>query len=442
VRTGPTPTIGLLAGLAVTLSAVAVYAGYTIVQLRGLRQLQAETIDRNRTDSLLLLRIQNDLNSAGLAMRDMLDAGEPYPLTAWQAQFARLRTDLEDAVTREAQFSPAAGADAQRQFLSASMTQFWDALDRIFALAKTDEVEARTRIRISLQARQAALSTAVARLLVQNNENEKQAAALARQIYAGGERNVYLFLAAILIVLLITGLYLVQYNRRMFLQVATISQRRSELAQQLIAMQENTFRSIARELHDEFGQILTAIGAMLQRAGRRAPALDAPLRTDLKEVQEIVQSTLDKVRTLSQALHPAVLEEAGLEAALRQHLPVFEKQTGIRIDYEAVGSSQALDQAVAIHMYRVLQEALNNVARHSKSGSAAVRLRYAAECVVLEVQDGGVGLRSAGQTAGMGLVSMRERAELVHGRLELLSADGGGLLVRLTVPLTSEEAHA
>jgi signal transduction histidine kinase len=441
VRTGGSPTFGLLAGLAVTLSAVAIYAGYTIVQLRGLRQLQAETIDRNRTDSLLLLRIQNDLNSVDLAMRDMLDNGEPYPLTAWQAQFARLRVDLEDAVSRETRFSPGARADAQRQYLSASVAQFWDALDRIFELARTDESEARTRIRISLQARQAALSTAVARLLVQNNDNEKQAAAQTRQIYARGERNVYLFLAAILIVLLATGLYLVQYNRRMFEQVAALSERRSELAQQLIAMRENTFRSISRELHDEFGQILTAIGAMLQRAGRRASAVESPLCADLKEVQEIVQSTLDKVRTLSQALHPAALDEAGLEVALRQHLPVFQKQTGIQISYESSGDGPALDQSVAIHVYRVLQEALNNVARHSKSARAAVRLRYTPESVVLEVEDGGVGMAGSSPTSGMGLVSMRERAELVHGNLELLPAESGGVLVRLTVPLAAQEAH-
>jgi signal transduction histidine kinase len=432
----------LLAGLAVTLSAVAVYAAFTVVQLRGLRQLQAETIDRNRADSLLLLRIQNDLNLVNLAMRDMLDDNESYPLTAWRAQFKRLRVDLEDAVTREAQFRPVGGPGGQREYLSASTAQFWDALDRIFTLAQTDEAEARTRIRISLEARQAALTTAVARLLVENNENEKQAAAQTRQIYARGERNVYLFLAAILIVLLATGLYLVQYNRRMFEQVAELSERRSELAQQLISMQENTFRSISRELHDDFGQILTALGAMLQRASRRGLALDAPLRTDLKEVQEIVQATLDKVRTLSHALHPAVIEEAGLETALRQHLPVFEKQTGIKIEYESSGSGPALDQTVAVHMFRVLQEALNNVARHSKAIRAVVRLRYAAECVVLEVEDGGVGLDSATRSRGMGLVSMRERADLVHGRLELLNADGGGLLVRLTVPLALTETHA
>src|SRR5260370_14057459 len=97
------PTVALLTGLAVTLSAVAVYSGYTIFQLRGLRQLQSQTIDRDRTDSLLLLRIQNDLNSMALTIRDMLDANEPYPLAAWQGQCRRIRIDLDDAMAREAE---------------------------------------------------------------------------------------------------------------------------------------------------------------------------------------------------------------------------------------------------------------------------------------------------------------------------------------------------
>jgi signal transduction histidine kinase len=428
--------------MAVTLTAVVGYSVYTIDQLRGLRQIQAQTIDRNRTNSLLLLRIQNNLNSVALSIRDMLDAIEPYPLGAWQGQLRRIRADLEDAMIREEASSPASRSAAQRGYLSSSMTQFWDALDRIFDLARNgDEKEARAQIRLSLQARQAALSSAVARLLVQNNEIDQQASARTQEIYARVQRNVSLFLTGVLLLVLATSLYLVHYNRRMFQQVAALSERRSELAQQLISIQENTFRYISRELHDEFGQILTAMGAMLQRINRRASAPEMPFRDDLREVQEIVQSALDKVRTLSQALHPAILEEAGLEAALKTHLPVFEKQTGIEIRYEALGTAAPLDRSIAIHVFRVLQEALNNVARHSKSTRAAVRLRYQPDEVVLEVEDRGVGFGNRGESHGMGLVSMRERAGLVHGRLELLDRDGGGALVRLTVPLTPEETR-
>ena len=439
---GPTPTIRLLAGLAVTLAAGGVYSLYTVAQIRGLERLQTESIDRNRTDSLLLLRIQNNLNAIGLAMRDMLDADEPYPLTAWESQFRRLRVDLDDAMSREEKYSPATRTADQRHYLATSTAQFWEALDRIFALAgQGDEAEARTRIRISLQARQAALATAVSRLLVQNNANEERAAAETQSTYARVERNVYVLMAAMMIVIACTGIYLVQQNRRIFDQVAALSERRSELAQQLISTQENALRYISRELHDDFGQILTAIGAMLQRTEKRNSPSDASLRSDLREVNEIVQSTLEKVRALSQALHPVVIEEEGLESALDSYLPSFEKRTGVGIHYQKTGESQAIGGRVAIHLYRVLQEALNNVARHSQSTHADVRLSFSPAAVVLEVEDNGIGFKTS-ESQGMGLVSMRERAEMVNGRIEFRGGSSGGALVRLTVPLNQERVHA
>ncbi|HEY3839666.1 MAG TPA: sensor histidine kinase [Bryobacteraceae bacterium] len=437
----------MLAGLAVTLSAVALYSGYTIIQLRSVEQLQGGTIDRNRADSLLLLRIQNDLNSIGLAMRDMLDGSEPYPVTAWRPQFRRLRADLDDAVAREGQTSD------QRTYLHDSLHQFWDALERIFSLAESgQENEARTLIRLSLQARHEAIGTAVARLLVQNNEAEEEAGARIRGVYAGVERNLYIFVGAMLVLILLTSLYLVQYTRRLFDEAAELSTRRSELAQQLIAMQENTFRSISRDLHDDFGQILTAIGTMLQRAGRHAAgpnSLPAALRDDLREVQQIVQETLDKVRTLSHALHPVILDEIGFESAVDQYLPGFRKQNGIEVSYERSGEIRDLDRAVATQLYRVMQESLNNIAKHSRSKRAEVRLRYLPDAVVLEVQDYGVGFGTP-SAQGMGLISMRERASLVNGRLDLETPGSGGALVRLTVPWPSslslpsekQETHA
>jgi signal transduction histidine kinase len=439
---GRSPTIRLLAGLAITLSAVALYTGYTVAQLRHLEHLQADTIDRNRADSLLLLRIQNDLNSVALAMRDMTEGTEPYPLTAWKAQLQRIRTDLDDAMAREAALSLVGGNPEQKGYLKDSVRQFWDAVDRMFAMAAGgQEGDARSLIRLSLQARQEALSTAVARLLVQNNETEQEAAARIRGVYAGAERNLYLFVGAMLILILFTSLYLVQYNRRLFREEAALSARRSELARQLISMQESAFRSISRELHDDFGQILTAIGTMLQRTGRRLAQDPDSVRADLREVQEIVQSTLEKVRSLSHALHPVILDEIGLESALDQYLPAFEKQTGIAIQFEKSGTGRDLDRGVTIHLYRVLQEALNNVAKHAKCRRASVRLRYLPESVVLEVEDEGVGF-DASEGRGMGLISMRERAELVNGRLEIEGRGREGATIRLSVPTAPRESHA
>ena len=203
------------------------------------------------------------------------------------------------------------------------------------------------------------------------------------------------FWPAMLVLIVATSLYLVHWNRQMFAQVATLSERRSELARQLISMQESTFASISRELHDDFGQILTAIGAMLHRAGKRIQPIDEPLRKDFEEVREIVQSTLEKIRTLSQALHPMVLDDAGLEGALGQYLAGFERQTGITVHFEKDGESRPVDREAAIHVYRVLQEALTNVQKHSKSPKVDVGLRFRPQALVVEIEDYGVGHQAA-----------------------------------------------
>jgi signal transduction histidine kinase len=438
---GRSPTPGLFLGLIITLAAVVAYSWYITVQISGLRELQNDLAGRNRKDSLQLLRIQNDLNSLALAMRDMLDNDEPYPLTAWSAQFQRIRADLDNALKLEEQYAIAQRTPEQRQFLGNSMAQFWDAVDRTFALARDGkENEARTKIRVSLQSRRAALSTAVARLLVQNNESEEQVAQRIGQIYDRVQRQVYIFFAAILGAIVLTSLYVIHSNRRLFAQLAALSEQRSELAQKLISTQESTLLHISRELHDEFGQILTAIGSMLSRARNHVPE-GSSLRAELREVSEIAQSTLDKVRSLSQALHPVMLDEAGLESTIDWYIPVVERQTGIQISYEKSGMPFPVDGGIGVHMYRILQEALNNLARHSGTRQACVRLRFLAQALELEVEDHGTGFVERSARSGIGLVAMRERAELLGGSIEFLKPAEGGTLVRLRVPIEKTELH-
>ncbi len=428
------PTLGLLLGLIITLAAVVLYSAYITWQVAGLRRLQSELIDRNRKDSLQLLRIQNDLNLLAVAMRDMIDNDEPYPLTAWSSQFQRIRTDLDDAMRLEARFTPTNRTPEQSATLSGSLSQFWDAVDRVFALAgQGKEKDARAQIQVSLQARQAALSTAVARLLVQNSENEEQAAERIIRIYDRVQRQVYVFLAATLAAILLTGFSMIRWNRRLFARMAELSERRSELAQKLIATQESTLRYISRELHDEFGQILTAMGSMLGRAGSHVPE-GSSLRNDLQEVRHIAQDTLDRVRSLSQALHPVMLDEAGLEATLDWYIPTVERQTGIAISYEKQGTRFDVDGTAAIQIYRVLQEALNNVARHSGTKRVWVRLRFLPAALELEVEDRGAGFSARLVKQGIGLVAMRERAELMGGRMVFSTPAEGGTLLHLIVP--------
>ena len=433
--TARTPTPALLLGLIVTLAAVVGVSWYVTRQLSGLRMLQTDLADRNRTDSLLLLRIQNDLNALGLAMRDMLDSEEPYPLTAWQSQFARIRSDLESGLAREAQVATAERTVAQSRYLATSLAQFWDAADRIFALAASGhEADARAQIRLSLQARQAALNTAVARLLVENNVSEEQTAVRVREIYAQVQRQVYIFLAATFVVIALTSLYLIRSNRRMFARLSTLSNDRRELAQQLIATRESTLREISRELHDEFGQVLTAMGSMLRRAARHTPE-SSELRADLREISEIAQTTLDNVRGLSQTLHPSILEEAGLERTVDWYLSTIERQLGLAVTYERPAAAIAVDSEIGIQVYRVLQESLNNIAKHAGVKQAIVRLCLSHGMLQLDVEDHGAGIPASPSRRGLGIIGMRERAALVGGTIEFLRPPGGGTLVRLCVPM-------
>jgi len=449
---GKSPTTPLYIGLVITLVAVVGYSWYVTRRIGSLRELQNNLIDRNRRDSLQLLRIQNELNSIGMSMRDMLDVepsdtGQKYPLTAWQPQFERMRGDLEDAFERERQVSPQDRTADQQQYLQSSLAQFWDAVGRTFDLARNGhEAEARGQIRLSLQARLAALSNAVARLLVQNNEVEERAAAEVSRIYDHVQRQAYIFLIGTLIAIVLTSSFLIHSNRLLFNRLEALSVQRSELAQTLISTQESTLRYISRELHDEFGQILTAIGAMLGRARGLAPE-NSPFRAELLEIREIAQSTLDKVRSLSQALHPVMLDEAGLEPTIEWYLPVVERQTGIGISYEKSGTPFPVSGDSAVHIYRVLQEALNNVARHSGSKKARVRLRFAPTALELEVADSGTGFAESPARRGLGLVAMRERAELLGGRISFEAAPGGGTVVKLKVPRETisreaQEMHA
>jgi signal transduction histidine kinase len=442
------PTAAQAIGLLVTLAIVVVYWWYISGQIAGLRRMQTELTDRNRRDSLQLLRIQNDLNQIALAMRDMLDADQPYPLVAWSAQFDRIRVDLEDALAREGEVAVARRTPEQSQYLASSMKQFWEAVDRMFELARAgQDQEARSQIRVSLQSRQAALSTTVARLLVQNNEIEEQTAQQVQNIYRDVQRQATWLLTATLAMITATGLYLIRSNRKMFAQISTLSEKRRDLAQALITTREATLKEISRELHDEFGQVLTAIGLMLGRASKQLPE-GSPVKAELREITEIAQAALDNVRGLSQTLHPSILEELGLESTIQWYLSTVGKQLGLELTYEQVGTSPEIDQNTRIHVYRVLQEAVSNVARHSGAKRASVRLRCNADGLELEVEDHGKGLDPDTMPRGLGLVAMRERVELLGGTLEFLKpfdsaqgkAGGRGTLVRARVPLKTPAA--
>lgn len=432
---GRAPWVPQLFGLGVTLAAVAIYFGFTLDQVRGLQRLQVETVDRNRRDSLQLVRIQNDLYQIGLALHEMAETGDPFPLTAHHSEMDRLHTDLDAAISLELDLVPSSRTRDQQDVLEASMRRFWDGMDQMWMQAADGrENEARTLIRTRLNSERGTLNSSVARLLVENSDAETAGARAVGEIYKRVETNLYWFLAAGLLAIGATGVSAIRFSRRIFERLEKLSDERQELARQVINVQEDVFRTLARELHDEFGQVLTALGAMLQRVKKQIPE-DSPAQSGLKEIREVAADTLEHVRLMSQMLHPPILDDYGLEKSVEWYINQFEKQSGLRVHYAKIGDALWIGDQVAIHVYRILQEALNNVLRHAKASEVWVRAEYAPLHISLVVEDHGVGMPEDGPRRGIGLISMRERAGLLGGVLEFSKPAGGGVRVSLQVPL-------
>jgi signal transduction histidine kinase len=421
----------------VTLGAVMGFSWYALYQLSGLKKLQTQTIDLNRHDSLLLLRGQNDLNTVGLKLRDMTESPEAAGIAAYRNEFASLREDLEDTIQAEAQLAPLTRQAGQQKELLHLLKQFWQLSDQVFEQASAGhERAARNLVLTQLSPQQSALAARLSDLLERNNEAEERADVKVASTYEGVEGDIYAFLVATMIGIATTSLYLIYSNRQMFEQIKSLSKQRRVLAARLITVQEEVLRSVSRELHDEFGQILTAVSAMLARAERKGVPPDSPLRTELSEIREITHGTLEKMRSLSQVLHPAIIDDYGLAKGIEWYADVFQRQTGIQTSTTIVGTPVRIIGQPAMHTFRVVQEALNNAARHSGTKLAEIEMIFSPDTLTVTVRDFGRGMTPTkkGAKPGLGLIAMRERAELLCAKIDISSVPNAGTTVTLVLP--------
>jgi signal transduction histidine kinase len=221
-------------------------------------------------------------------------------------------------------------------------------------------------------------------------------------------------------------------------QVRTGRERSQRLARQLLQAQELERRKLARELHDEVGQALTAVKLNLQ-------ALESKLtpkhKQALAESMGIVDSALQQVRSLSLNLRPAMLDDLGLAAALRWYVDRQAQRAGITMEFyhEAAGVPASVLRDTTC--FRVAQEAITNVLRHAKAKRVVVRIKHEPHALHLTIEDDGVGFdpviarQKAGEGASLGLLSMQERLILAGGRLEIDSQIGRGSAIHAWLPL-------
>ncbi|WP_433393908.1 HAMP domain-containing sensor histidine kinase [Micromonospora sp. KLBMP9576] len=205
---------------------------------------------------------------------------------------------------------------------------------------------------------------------------------------------------------------------------------RAASAASALSAQEAERRRVARELHDEVGQTLTAVLLELKQVARHAPE---PVRAQLAQVQETTRDSLDEIRRIARRLRPGVLEELGLTSALKALVAEVTGHTDLSVRLHLDADLPALDGDAELVLYRVAQEALTNTVRHARASGVELSLVRQPGHVQLLIRDDGRGVGDAAE--GAGVRGMRERALLVGAQLAVAPAPGGGTQVRLRVPV-------
>jgi two-component system, NarL family, sensor histidine kinase UhpB len=213
-------------------------------------------------------------------------------------------------------------------------------------------------------------------------------------------------------------------------------QQLERLADGLLIAREEERTTIAREIHDVLGQSLTALKMDTAWIGRRVLEAFPALRAKFASMEALIDESIVSVRRIATDLRPGILDDLGLTAALEWQSQQFEQRAGIHCRLRASVGDAAIDPLVSTAMFRIFQEALTNVTRHSRASHVVATLEHRGTDLVLEVHDDGVGItrEDASATRSIGLVGMRERAQLVGGTFSISGAAGGGTTVRVQIP--------
>ena len=207
-----------------------------------------------------------------------------------------------------------------------------------------------------------------------------------------------------------------------------------QLSKRLLSIQEQERVRIAREVHDELGQALTAMKIEIQQLGKQHREMQEPLSAIGHRIDGIV----DLVRRIAADLRPSILDDLGITAALEQQLRRLRESTGITTTL-TVSEEPEIDMLTGVTLYRIMQEALANVVRHAEATAVEVSLAMNGGRAVLSIKDNGRGMQQPANPQSLGLLGIRERAELLGGSVAIDSRPGDGTMITVTLPLTTTE---
>jgi signal transduction histidine kinase len=439
----------LVAGFAVLL-AVWIFAGFELI--RGLgdvkRRVTAEhAAFANAADTLSVIR--RNVLEGSIDVRDALIDADPVARDAYRDELRVLRSDID---RRMNEYVVNVALPAERDAwmrLGTKLDEYWTSLEFVFADdLPTSTTRAASMLRRNVRPIRKDVLTLLDNLKALQVASQAQHDEDVASLYAEAQtRFVWIVAGALLLGIgaaWFAARHVADLERELHRQRSAETQNRLDLERlsaRLVDAQEAERRNLARELHDEVGQALTAIKMSVGLASR-TPGTPARARAILDEARGVAETTLQGVRDLSQLLHPSMLDDFGLPETLAAYLRNYSKRTGIRAQFSHDGVETRLPADVEVCLYRIVQEALNNVARHSGALSCTVALRRIDDQIELVVEDSGRGinLSSTGSDArrGLGLMGMRERAQSLAGQFALENRSGGGTRVVVRLPAFSK----
>jgi signal transduction histidine kinase len=421
-------------------------SGLDLVRRSALVQERAAAVNARATaadQQLSTVRIR--VLVASLYLRDALLDPRPTADSYYREQLEQARDDIDRALDAYVPVAPLPGERSGFLDLRAEIRAFWDTVLPVFQSDMASRAgDVRRLIREQVLPKRQMIFQISDHIQALNRVALADERSEVERIYSGMRRQIMitggLALVASALIAGMVAMYAGRLERRIHEQMikdAESTRALQRLSAKLVSAQEDERRAIARELHDEVGQALTAIKVELAVAGRGAP-LTTREGAAFDDARRLTDHGLQLVRDLSQMLHPAMLDDLGLPETVAWYLNSFSKRTGIRAELVQDRMEARLASEIETCLYRILQEALTNVARHAEARSCRVYLQRLPRTVLLTVEDDGRGFPSpdgAGREAGrgLGLLGIEERVSGFRGSLAIETAPGKG--TRLTVEL-------
>lgn len=453
----------LLLGFGLTLG-LWLFSGYSFTRRVADVQRQSAAIDQRYMHSQeLLSTVRTQVLLAAVYVRDALLDPTPGATAAYRAQLEGALVLAEEALGR---YQPIVEPEGETRRIQTLHAQVDDFRATVLDVLSTDSAhwpaDARRLLRDRIMPRREAVIRVSEDVQALNRAAFIEQQRATARVYERTQRRIWtqlgLALVASFLIGLVATLHVGSLERTLRAQQARDAQNTHDLQRlsaQLITVQEEERRTIARDLHDEVGQALTAIKVELSLAGRDLEAAGASPSL-LDSARRITDAALHSVRDLSRLLHPALLDDLGLSAAVEAHLRDVRKRHTMSVELLHEGMEERLPQPTEAAAYRIIQEAITNVVRHAQASSCRIYLQRLVQTVLITIEDDGVGFdvgarASRGARDGLGLVGIRERAAQLRGsvRIESGPAVGTRLTIELPVPApegpgapATGEAHA